>query len=69
MPRIAIWVSRQEHCLLELIWRQRSKEIAAEIPLIISNHPDMKYAAFQFGADFYPLLLELILMSVLTKEE
>lgn len=53
MPRIAIWVSRQDHCLLDLIWRQRSKEITAEIPLIISNHPDMKYAAFQFGADFY----------------
>ncbi len=53
LPRIAIWVSRQDHCLLDLIWRQRSKEIAAEIPLIISNHPDMKYAAFQFGADFY----------------
>lgn len=53
LPRIAIWVSRQDHCLLDLIWRQRAKEITAELPLIISNHPDMKYAAFQFGADFY----------------
>lgn len=35
--RIAIWVSRQDHCLLDLMWRQQSKEFLAEIPLIIEN--------------------------------
>lgn len=53
IPRIAIWVSRQDHCLFDLIWRQRAKEFAAEIPLIISNHPDLKEVADQFGIDFH----------------
>jgi formyltetrahydrofolate deformylase len=39
VPRIAIWVSRQDHCLLDLLWRHRAREFHAEIPLIISNHP------------------------------
>jgi formyltetrahydrofolate deformylase len=52
MPRIAIWVSKQDHCLFDLIWRQRAKEFHAEIPLIISNHPDLKAVAEQFGIDF-----------------
>ncbi len=53
IPRIAIWVSRQDHCLLDLIWRQQAKEFSAQIPLIISNHPDLKTIGEQFGADFY----------------
>ncbi len=53
VPRLAIWVSRQEHCLLDLIWRQQAKEFSAEIPLIISNHPHLKAVSEQFGADFY----------------
>ncbi|WP_250124748.1 formyltetrahydrofolate deformylase [Chroococcidiopsis sp. CCMEE 29] len=53
VPRIAIWVSRQDHCLLDLLWRQRAKEFLAEIPLIISNHPDLKVIADQFGIDYY----------------
>lgn len=51
-PRIAIWVSRQDHCLYDLIWRQRAQEIAAEIPVIISNHANLKPIADQFGIDF-----------------
>jgi formyltetrahydrofolate deformylase len=50
--RIALWVSRQDHCLLDLIWRQRSKEIQGEIPLIISNHENLKAIAAQYGIDF-----------------
>ncbi|MEO6861163.1 MAG: formyltetrahydrofolate deformylase [Microcoleus sp.] len=50
--RIAIWVSRQDHCLLDLIWRQRSKEINGEIPLIISNHEKLQPIAEQYGIDF-----------------
>lgn len=55
VPRIAIWVSRQDHCLFDLIWRQQAKEFSAEIPLIISNHTDLKAVGEQFGADFYHL--------------
>ncbi|MEG3926401.1 MULTISPECIES: formyltetrahydrofolate deformylase [unclassified Microcoleus] len=50
--RIAIWVSRQDHCLLDLIWRQRAQEIRGEIPLIISNHQNLKPIAAQYGIDF-----------------
>ncbi|HEY9822124.1 MAG TPA: formyltetrahydrofolate deformylase [Candidatus Sericytochromatia bacterium] len=53
VPRIAIWVSRQDHCLFDLIWRHRAKEFLAEIPLIISNHPDLKDVATQFGIDYH----------------
>ncbi|MBW4564599.1 MAG: formyltetrahydrofolate deformylase [Mojavia pulchra JT2-VF2] len=53
VPRIAIWVSRQDHCLFDLIWRLRAKEFLAEIPLIISNHPDLKAVAEQFGIDYH----------------
>ncbi|HLO88627.1 MAG TPA: formyltetrahydrofolate deformylase [Nostocaceae cyanobacterium] len=53
IPRIAIWVSRQDHCLFDLIWRYRAKEFHAEIPLIISNHPHLKAVAEQFGIDYY----------------
>ncbi|MHC5723432.1 MAG: formyltetrahydrofolate deformylase [Nostoc sp.] len=52
VPRIAIWVSRQDHCLFDLIWRQRAKEFVGEIPLIISNHSNLKVVAEQFHIDF-----------------
>ncbi|MFB2922259.1 MULTISPECIES: formyltetrahydrofolate deformylase [Aerosakkonema] len=53
IPRISIWVSRQDHCLFDLIWRHKAKEFSAVVPLIISNHPDLKDLATQFGAEFY----------------
>jgi len=53
IPRIAIWVSKQDHCLLDLLWRHRAKEFVAEIPLIISNHPNLKEVAEQFNIDFH----------------
>ncbi|KGF72055.1 formyltetrahydrofolate deformylase [Neosynechococcus sphagnicola sy1] len=55
VPRLAIWVSRQDHCLFDLIWRQRSGELQAEISLIISNHPDLKELADRFEIDYYYL--------------
>lgn len=51
--RMAIFVSQQEHCLLDLIWRQQAQELLVEIPLIISNHPNLKPIADHYGADFY----------------
>ena len=53
IPRIAIWVSKQDHCLLDLLWRHRAKEFIAEIPLIISNHLNLKEIAEQFNIDFH----------------
>jgi len=40
--RIAVFVSKYEHCLQELLWRQRLVDYPVEIPLIISNHSDVK---------------------------
>jgi len=47
-PRMAILVSKYDHCLVDLLYRQKSGELACEIPAIISNHPDN-----QAVADFY----------------
>ena len=55
LPRLAIWVTKQDHCLLDLLWRHQAGELRAEIPLIISNHPDLKAIAEQFKIDFYYL--------------
>ncbi len=55
VPRIAIWVSKQDHCLFDLLWRQKAKEFSAEIPLIISNHPNLGNVAEQFGIDYHYL--------------
>lgn len=47
-PRIAIFVSKYDHCLQDLLYRHQNGELPCEIPLIISNHPDS-----QRIADFY----------------
>lgn len=57
IPRLSIWVTKQDHCLLDLLWRWQAKEIIAEIPLIISNHANLKPIADQFGINFYHLPL------------
>ncbi len=48
-PRIAVWVSRQDHCLFDLLWRQKAKEFSADVSLIISNHENLQPIAEQFG--------------------
>ncbi|MBI3638445.1 formyltetrahydrofolate deformylase [Candidatus Wolfebacteria bacterium] len=53
IPRMAVLVSKQEHCLNDLLSRQRIGEFSAEIPLIISNHPDLEPIAKSFGVEFY----------------
>jgi formyltetrahydrofolate deformylase len=57
-PKIAIFVSRYDHCLVDLLYRQRSGELGCEIPLIISNHADV-----QRWADFYGVPLQVIPVS------
>ena len=51
-PRVAIFVSRQDHALLDLLWRTRAGELPMQVPLVISNHPDLREAAEGFGACF-----------------
>ena len=51
--RVAVMVSKYEHCLQELLWRQLLPESAFEIPLIISNHPDLEPTAAYHKIPFH----------------
>jgi formyltetrahydrofolate deformylase len=55
--RIAIFVSKFEHCLYDLLLRHRLGELLCEIPLIISNHPDLESVAEKFEIPYhlYPI--------------
>ena len=54
-PRLAIWVTREPHCLYDLLARYRSGEWNAEIPLVLSNHEALRPLADQFGLPFHVL--------------
>jgi formyltetrahydrofolate deformylase len=51
--RMAILVSKLDHALMDLLWRVGRGEMPAEIPLVISNHPDLKAAVESFGVAFH----------------
>ena len=51
--RMAIFVSKLPHCLFDILARTQSGEWNVEIPLIISNHTELKEVAQKFGIDFY----------------
>ncbi|MGV8058229.1 MAG: formyltetrahydrofolate deformylase [Smithellaceae bacterium] len=53
VPRMAVFVSKHLHCLHDLILRHRLGEFKAEIPLVISNHPDAREQVEQFGLKFF----------------
>jgi formyltetrahydrofolate deformylase len=57
-PRAALFVSKYDHCLVDLLYRWHSGELRCEIPLIISNHPDAKR-----HADFYNIPYHVIPVS------
>ena len=51
--RMAIFVSKYNHCLYDLLSRHNSGELLVEIPFILSNHSELKYIADQFKIPFY----------------
>ncbi len=51
-PKVAVLVSKQAHCMYDLLARWRMGELEAEIPLVISNHPDHADVAAHFDVDF-----------------
>lgn len=63
-PRMALFVSKMSHCLFDILARYTAGEWNVEIPLIISNHPDLQHVAERFGIPFhlFPITKE-------TKEE
>lgn len=52
-PRMAIFVSKMSHCLFDILSRYMDGGLHVEIPLIISNHPDLEWIGQKFGIPFY----------------
>ena len=52
-PKMALFVSKYEHCLFDILGRYSAGELHIEIPLIISNHEDLKPIADRFNIPFY----------------
>ncbi len=52
-PRLAILVSRHDHCLLDLLWRWRRGELGAQMTCVISNHGDLAGDVATFGVPYH----------------
>lgn len=63
-PRVAILVSKYMHCLVDLLYRHETGELACDIPLLIANHSEA-----QRWADFYKIPLHIIPVTKETKRE
>ena len=51
--RMAIFVSRLDHCLYDLLLRHRAGELDCDIPLVVSNHEELRPVAEQFSLDYH----------------
>ena len=51
--RLAVFVSREDHCLLELLWQQRAGDLQADIALVVSNHSTLRPVAEAEGIPFH----------------
>jgi formyltetrahydrofolate deformylase len=56
--RIAIMVSREDHCLSDLLWRWRSGELGAEVVAVVSNHPDHAAQVEAVGLPYHHVPVE-----------
>jgi len=53
IQNIAIFAGKEEHCLFDILLKQKAKELRCNIPLIISNHPDLENIAKFFNCEYY----------------
>jgi formyltetrahydrofolate deformylase len=67
--RVAILVSTADHCLLDLLWRQRNGELRMNVPMVISNHPDLGDDVRQFGIPYFHVPVEKGNKAVAEKEQ
>ncbi|GGH13281.1 formyltetrahydrofolate deformylase [Paenibacillus segetis] len=51
--KLAIFVSKEDHCLVELLWQWQAGDLDAEISMVVSNHPDMKEYVESFGIPYH----------------
>ncbi|HEY7949417.1 MAG TPA: formyltetrahydrofolate deformylase [Solirubrobacterales bacterium] len=56
--RVAIMVSREDHCLSDLLWRWRSGELGADIVAVVSNHDDHRGQVESLGLDFHHISID-----------
>ena len=56
--RVAVLVSREDHCLLDLLWRRRRGELHADIGVVISNHEDLREQVEAFGIPYVHVPVE-----------
>jgi formyltetrahydrofolate deformylase len=68
-PNVAILVSKMDHCLYDLLIRHKSGELRCNIPIIISNHPDLGHISTQFGIEFVHLPVASAARAGASKEE
>src|ERR1051326_8825874 len=57
-PRMAILVSKYDHCLVDLLYRHQSGELACDIPCVISNHPESRSIAEFYRVPFFLVPVE-----------
>jgi len=53
LPKLAVFVSKYDHCLYDILSQQRSGKLTCTIPFICSNHPDLHFIAEQFNIPFF----------------
>ncbi len=53
LPRVAVFVSKEDHCLQELLWHVRAGDIRCQIAMVVSNHPDLEEVVRPFAIPFH----------------
>jgi formyltetrahydrofolate deformylase len=67
--RVALFASKADHCLLDLLWRQRRGELAMTVPMVVSNHADLYADVRQFGIPFVHVPVEIGNRTAAEKEQ
>ena len=68
-PKMAIFVSKYDHCLYDLLGRYKSGELPVEIPFILSNHPNLASIAKAFEIPFYHVPVSKDTKAAATQEQ
>ncbi len=58
LKRVAVFASKSDHCLLDLLWRQRRGELPVIITMVVSNHPDLSDDVRAFGIPYFYVPVE-----------
>lgn len=66
---MAVLVSKMDHCLFDLLIRQRNGELRCDIPVVISNHPDLRHVAKMFDVDYEHLGFKKDLDKAVAKQQ